>query len=118
MLGARPGGVPHGDIAVDSSGLVQAATGGMSVFDDPQQLPKHRKPAWLAGGEGRDPLFHIRLTSLTNHVDRLPVALAVRYDGLRGHAVVEPATTCPFVAYMAALCLTRASWLEVQCHPN
>lgn len=90
----------------------------MSVFDDPEQMPKHRKPAWLSGGEGRDPLFRIEATSLADRASAVPVGLAVRYDGMRAHAVVEPAAACSYAALMTALCLTRAFWVEVSCPPQ
>lgn len=108
MLGVRPGFPPVGDVGEDDAGSVHPGGGGMSVFREPELIPKHRKPAWLPGGEGRDSLFHIDARLL------LP-GLQVRLDGQPGHAVLEPAELCTMLAFQAALCRTRGTWMEVPC---
>ncbi len=78
----------------------------MSVtMDDPAKLPRPRKPRYL-GGEGRDPLFRMLATSLTDdlvlHLDEKRPATS--------HALVAPARACPFEAYQIAIHETRRDW--------
>lgn len=94
------------DIPVDENENVKSCTGGMSVFDDPERLPKHRKPCWMNGGEGRDPLFQM-------NADQIPVELVWRYHGQKAHILVEPAYTCKFNDFLSAIYTTRLSWSEI-----
>lgn len=107
---ARCLGVRKSDITIDKNDRVVPDTGGMSVFENPEKLPKHRKPVWMEGGIGRDPLFRM-------NQNLLPKELTLRCTGNDGHALVEPAYVCKYLAYSSALCGTRTSWAEVLC-PN
>lgn len=104
LLGVRPGI----DIGVDDQGRVQPESGGMSVFSDPASLPKHRKPAWMSGGEGRDPLYSIEEASL-------PGELAAIRDGCSCHFFWAPAMACPYRLYLSVLYGTQRSWREEPC---
>ena len=77
-LGVRPKFDQNGDIPLDENGKVKPGTGGMSVFDDPDKLPKHRKPFWMRGGEGRDSLFKMDQKNLCPDLN-------LRYNGQKSH---------------------------------
>ena len=91
------------DIPIDKNERVKPLTGGMSVYENPEKLPKHRKPSWMDGGEGRDPLFQINQKDLSSN-------LKLRYDGKESHALIEPANICKYFEYSSALCSTRKYW--------
>jgi len=98
-LGARPGL----DLPIDSAGMVQPQTGGMSVtVNDPYKLPLVRLPRNM-GGNGRDPLFWMG-------EERLPRLLSIRIDKGSCHAFVEPIEHCPFESYQQTLHGTRSDW--------
>lgn len=102
-LGVKPGVPPAGDIPVDVDGFVTVGSGGLSVApDDPRDLPLHRRPKeW--GGDGRDPVFALR-------IDALPQAtLALRLDRPQ-HGLIEPTKRCKFDAFQKDLHSTRSDW--------
>ena len=100
-LGIKPADLAEFDIYPDSQNRV-APGGGMSVaVGDPRGLPKHRRPRAL-GGEGRDPLFELRVSAV-------PMAVRVTEDH-PPHAFIEPASLCPLGDYEAALATTRPDW--------
>lgn len=75
-LGARPD-LPDqhrdGDIPVDTDGMVEPETGGMSVSPPPPtNLALHRRPREY-GGRGKDPVFELE-------TDDLPEDLRYRPD--------------------------------------
>ena len=104
LLGVRAGI----DIPVDHRECVKPKTGGMSVFSDPGHLPKHRKPAWMFGGEGRDPLFVLADVLL-------PCDLVTTEEGTIKHYLIEPFVECPYSRYASALYHTCEHWQEVPC---
>ena len=89
------------DVSPDQENRVGPGHGMSVATDDPAGLPKHRRPRSL-GGEGRDPLFSIRVSilgrGLVMNEDRPP------------HALVEPAHRCLLSEYEAALAATRPCW--------
>ena len=95
------------DINVHPGDLVHPLTGGMSTSIDPKQLPRHRRPAWLNGGESNDPCW--RITS-----QDLPGSLACR-DQPPGshHVLIEPAQIMTIDGYQQALRSTSPNWEEV-----
>ena len=96
------------DIPVGLEGRVEPCTGGMSVFADPNRLPKHRKPYWLFGGEGRDPLYSL-------DKEAIPKTLLSRQNGELSHYLIEPATSVLYPVFVQALYSTQRSWKEVPC---
>jgi hypothetical protein len=107
-VSVQPGNKNTDDIPLDLNGCVHPETGGMSVFDNPNHLPKHRKPKWMPGGEGRDTLFEIDSQFLIG-------GIAIRNSDLKGHCLVEPSLVCPYSVYATAICSTRTNWRKVLC---
>ncbi len=97
-LGVRP----NTDIPVDSKGMVNPNTGGMSVAPNtPYNLPRHRRPpAW--GGTGKDPVWSIG-------ANNLPRGLRYRADSST-HGLIEPASRMRFTDFQFLLWLTQGSW--------
>ena len=106
--GGRSLGVRPDDIHVDKDRSVHPQTGGMSVFDDPVHLPKHRKPKWMIGGEGRDNLFEIDAQFISGEI-------VARNNGTQGHVLVEPSVDCLYSVYATAICNTRSYWRKILC---
>ena len=100
-LGVRIDG-PIRDLPVGEGGMVERATGGMSVaLDAARNLPKPRLPRSL-GGEGRDPVF-------TMFTAGVPATLLLRMDRYP-HALVEPSRRCPLSNFETDLASTRTLW--------
>ncbi len=97
-LGAR---VPR-DIKPDAADNVHPATGGMSVFLDPQKIHPHFRPVML-GGLSALPLFSISSDALGDSL--------VFQEGKRSHGVVGPKITMALPAFQRTLCNTRTQWI-------
>lgn len=100
-LGVRVDG-PIRDLPVGSDGMVEPATGGMSVaLDAARNLPKPPLPKSL-GGEGRDPVF-------TMSAAGIPDPLLLRPDRYP-HALVEPSRRCRLSDFELHLGGTHTRW--------
>lgn len=93
------------DIPVDGSGMVRAATGGMSVVTThPADLVLPRRPKrW--GGQSN-------YTAFVLDNAHLGTPLAVRQDGEPSHSLVEPAYAMRLEDYETAIGETRDHWEE------
>jgi hypothetical protein len=95
------------DIEIDNAGQVHPDIGGMSVSpDDPEKLPKHRRPLEY-GGSGRDPVWVIDSDNLGPRLRYRPDP----YDP-EGHGFLEPRTEMSFEEYERLLEQTRDRWEE------
>jgi hypothetical protein len=95
------------DIPVDDHDNVVPGVGGMSVSpDEPENLPRHRRPPEY-GGTGSDPVWAI-------DSERLGRTLVFRPDpdDPARHGFVEPEAEMGFDEYLRALAGTRDDWEE------
>jgi RHS repeat-associated protein len=106
-LGARPGPGPGTDIPVGKGGIVRPRTGGMSVNDVIEAIPRHNKPPeW--GGDAKN------IKMFTMDSCALPTGLVLTPDPRNPlHGLVEPELTMHLDQYQGLLASTRDSWQVV-----
>jgi hypothetical protein len=103
-LGVRTSG-DDADIVPDANGLVHPGA-GMSVSpNDPNFLPRFRRPREHGGGTAKHPVWAIL-------EDELPDALVFVPDSPE-HGVIGPVDSMPVEAYEAALAETQRAWRKV-----
>jgi hypothetical protein len=105
----KPGDHIEPDIRVNTEGLVQPETGGMSVALPPVgNLVPHRRPPKHGGDDPSYEVYELE-------TDDLPDELQVRPDpaGPTRHAFIEPAREMSIEDYQLALGATRGLWRAV-----